>query len=339
MMKYVPILRGKEGEFTALQNLDGRFVNETCPLIQFLPDTNKKRKGDYLVKITSGLTRAWNFDGNLIYFDVSYLRNTSFIKNLLNALRDNEINLIPVVHPNSNHRYKELIQNGFLDNGLCIRTKKAYATPHNLNTSISGSMKEFNIKESEIDLLIDLQYIDNPDDIPIYQNTFFHLFDSIKNPQSFRRIIIGSGSFPADVYNFPVNKVSSKPRIEWILWGRIRNELKDFPLVYSDYGNIHPIYDPLAQVYEGSCSIKYTSKSDFYIFRGIKASAHIDGGGQYHQKSRELIENSVYDGRDFSWGDEHIYKCANYEISSGNVGTWVKYTLNHHFMKILDLLG
>jgi hypothetical protein len=339
MLKYVPILRGKVGEFAALQNLDGNVLYEICPFIQFLPDTNKDRVGDYLTNVISKLTNAWNFDGNLMYLDVSYLDNIKFISGLANSLKGNEINIIPVIHPNSMPEYIKMIKKGFLDNGICIRIKRAYASPDKLIETIQNSMMTLDITESEIDILIDLQYVDNEDDLPIYQNTFLRLYDSIKNPRRLRRIIIGSGSFPTDVADFPVNRISQIPRIEWSLWNRIKHDLEDFPVIYADYGNIHPIYNPLIQTFEGSCSIKYTSDSVFYIFRGIKASGHIDGGGQYHQKSSELISSPIYDGIDFSWGDENIYKCANHEISSGNAGTWVKYTLNHHFMKILDLFA
>jgi len=339
MIKYVPILRGKDGEFVALQNLDESVLSKICPLIQFLPDTNKKRKGDYLVKILSGLTSAWNFDGNLIYFDVSYLDELSIILNLAHGLRDFEINFIPVIHPKPSRKYLELLQNEFLGNGICIRIKREFATPDILNKIIDQCINTFQINETEIDILIDLQYIENERDLFIYQNTFSRLLESINNLDEIRRVIIGSGSFPTDVAKFRDNKISSIPRIEWSMWKRVKRELKGFPLIYADYGNVHPIYDPITTQFEGSCTIKYTSDSEFLIFRGIKASRHKEGGKQYHQKSKELIHHASYDGRDFSWGDEYIHRCANYEISSGNAGTWVKYTLNHHFMKVLTQLG
>lgn len=339
MIKYVPILRGKDGEFAALQNLDEAALSQICPLVQFLPDTNINRKGDYIKKVTSNLVNAWNFDGNLMYFDVSYLADINIITNLANILKGNDINIIPVLDPNSNEKYLELIPHGFLDKGVCIRIKRACATPRTLRNTIDATLMRYNIKSSEIDLLIDLEYIDDLNDLPVFQNTFLRLFESIKNPEDYRRIIIGDGSFPIDVAAFPPDKITSIPRIEWYFWRSVNKELDGFPIIYADYGNIHPKYDPYAQAFEGSCTIKYSSDRGFHIFRGKKASGHPDGGRQYHQKSRELIDSKFYDGKDFSWGDENIFKCANEEITPGNSGTWVKYTFNHHFMKIISLLG
>ncbi len=338
MIKYVPILRGKVGEFTALQNLVGNAINEICPLIQFLPDSNPDRVGNYLDKISLELANAWNFEGNLIYFDTSYLQDILFIAELIRKMKENEINFIPVIHPNSAEGYLDLIRNGNNNKGLCIRINTTVNRPEDLISTIDSTLEEFDTKESEIDLLIDLQYIDNEDNISHYKKTFLRFYNSLHRPKSFRRLIISAGSFPTDVNGVKVNTISRIPRIEGSLWEAVIHDLADASLIYGDYGNIHPLYNPMSKAYEGSCTIKYTSDSEFFIFRGKKASNSEEGSGQYHRKSKELINCLAYDGKDFSWGDEHIYKCANHDVSSGNAGTWVKYTLNHHFMKILDLL-
>jgi hypothetical protein len=285
------------------------------------------------------LANAWNFEGNLIYFDTSYLQDVNFIAELIRKMEENEINFIPVIHPNSTEGYLDLIRDGNNNNGLCIRIKTSINRPVDLITTINTTVEEFDIEKSKIDLLIDLQYIDNEEKLAQYKRTFFSFYNSLTSSKSFRRIILSAGSFPVDVNRFKVNRISRIPRIEESLWNIIKHDLGDTPLNYGDYGNIHPIYNPLSKAYEGSCTIKYTSDREFYIFRGKKASNSEEGSGQYHKKSKELISCHFYDGKDFSWGDEHIFKCANREITSGNAGTWVKYTLNHHFMKILNLLG
>jgi hypothetical protein len=337
MIKYVPILRGKPGEFSALQNLEEQVINEICPFIQFIPDTNPKRVGNYLDKLTVELANAWNFEGNLIYFDTSFLQDTPFISELIRKLEESEINFIPVIHPNSTQGYLDLIRDRN-NNGFCLRIKTPIYRPDKLIKTFDTILGKYDVKESEIDLLIDLQYIDNEDNLAHYKRTFFRYYNFLTRPKRFRRIILGAGSFPVDINRFKVNRISRIPRIEGSLWNVVKHDLADTHLTYGDYGNIHPIYNPLSKVYEGSCSIKYTSDTEFFIFRGMKASKVEEGSEQYHRKSKELISCPVYEGKDFSWGDEHIYKCANREITSGNVGTWVKYTLNHHLMKILDLL-
>jgi|WetSurMetagenome_2_1015567.scaffolds.fasta_scaffold00004_3 hypothetical protein len=337
MIKYVPILRGKPGEFTALQNLDGKALNEICPLIQFYPDSNPKRVGNYLDKLTLELTNAWNFEGNLLYFDTYFLKDTHFISELIRKLEESEINFIPVIHPDSIQEYLDLIQDRN-SNGYCLRIKTPNYRPEDLLKAIDTTLREYDLEESEIDLLIDLQYIDNEGYLAHYKKTFFRFFNSLTRPKRYRRIILSAGSFPVDINRFKVNRISRIPRIEDSLWNVLKHDLVDTNIIYGDYGSIHPLYNPLSKAYEASCSIKYTSDTEFYIFRGMRASKVKEGSEQYHRKSKELISCPVYDGKDFSWGDEQIYKCANREITSGNAGTWVKYTLNHHLMKILDLL-
>lgn len=339
MIKYVPILRGRPGEFSALQNLEGKALTEICPLIQFLPDSIPLRVGNYLDKISLELANAWSFEGNLIYVDTSYIQDYHFIAELIKKMEENEINFIPVIHPNSEEGYLDLIRNGNNKSGLCIRIKTPVYRSEDLIATIDATLNEFDTEESELDILIDLQYIDNEDLLAHYKRTFFRYYNSLPHPKNFRRIILSAGSFPTDVNRFKVNRISSIPRIEGSLWNVFKYDLEAASLTYGDYGNIHPVYNPMSKGYEGSCTIKYTSDTEFYIFRGMKASKVKEGSAQYHKKSEELISCPAFDGKDFSWGDEHIFKCANREITSGNAGTWVKYTLNHHFMKILDLFN
>jgi len=339
MIKYIPFLRGKTGEFVALQNLDEEVLDVICPLIQFLPDTNQKRAGNYLQKISSELINAWNFDGNLIYFDTNYLKDMHFIADLMRVLTDNGINLIPVIQPSSPEEYLNIVRDNHRDNGIGVRIQVGSYRPTDLISMLENVLNKFDIEISDIDLIIDLQYIDNEANIDRYKRTFFRFYNALPNPLSVRRIILSSGSFPVDVNEFRVNTISRITRIEESLWRAVRHDIGKAPLVYGDYGNIHPIYNPEAKAFPGSCTLKYTSDQDFYIFRGVKANKVEEGFEQYHTKSKELIRSAIYDGRDFSWGDEQIYKCAKHEITSGNAGSWVKYTLNHHFLKVIKMLG
>ena len=56
-------------------------------------------------------------------------------------------------------------------------------------------------------------------------------------------------------------------------------------------------YDPYAQAFEGSCTIKYASDRAFNIFRGKKASDTRKAVDNITKKSRELIDSKFYDGR------------------------------------------
>jgi hypothetical protein len=339
MIKYIPILRGKLGEFSALENIDEDNLYELSPLIQILPDRNLKRKGDYFKILSTKISKAWNFEGNLLFLDFKYTHDIEFIDKLLLKLSGNGLNIIPVISLASNDKYFEIIRKGYTANGLCVRLEKTHARPRKLSELLAKVSDEFEISENEIDILIDLGSITSHEDIFLYQNTFQMLYESIANRDNYRRIIISSGSFPEDVTSFKSNTITAINRFEWELWNNIKDEVNDPKLIYSDYGNIHPVFDPTIPGFPGSCSIKYTTENHFIIFRGIKASDHPEGGAQFHEKSRELISHECYDGRNFSWGDEFIYNCAHNNVTSGNLGTWVKVTLNHHLTKIVDILS
>jgi hypothetical protein len=43
-------------------------------------------------------------------------------------------------------------------------------------------------------------------------------------------------------------------------------------------------------------------------------------------------------GRDYSFGDEYIWRCAHYEAGTGNLGTWVEVDTNHHLVQTNHML-
>lgn len=326
-MKYVPILRGKMGEFTALRNLSIEEKKITRPLIQFFPDT-----------VSDRIRRAWNFETNMIYFDASFLPSITDIRGFCEALINQNINFIPVIHPNSPDRYLEYVRRNHLRNGICLRLNVPYLRPRFINTFIEDKKGYFDIEEPNIDLFIDLGFINIHGNVGLFQNIFSSIYDALPHAEIFRSIIIGAGSFPVNVASIPPDTVGVLHRSEWNVWNGINAEIKDGKFIYADYGNIHPNYDPEAETHLGSCTIKYTGENNFYVFRGRRTFEHPDGHGQYNNKSRLLVAHRCYDGRTFSWGDGYIDDCASDTDGPGNSTTWVSVTLNHHITKIIDLL-
>lgn len=107
------------------------------------------------------------------------------------------------------------------------------------------------------------------------------------------------------------------------------------------YRNKHPIYSDNG--FQGTCSLKYSTESDFVIYRGEKAQNHQEGNGQYILHAKELINNELYSGSQFSWGDQRISEIANEELQNrkrkpGSSTTWVEISQNHHITLMDSLL-
>jgi len=156
-------------------------------------------------------------------------------------------------------------------------------------------------------------------------------------------VIVAAGSFPENLGSLnPAGRVYRLNRYEWGLWTSLQsNKGVKGTVKYSDYGTKYPYYSEAN--FQGSCSIKYTQEDDFVIYRGQISSNHPDGNGQYLTFSGQLIASSDYSGATFSWGDARIDFYAQQNISdpkrkTGNAGSWVEISQNHHITLLTSLL-
>jgi hypothetical protein len=115
------------------------------------------------------------------------------------------------------------------------------------------------------------------------------------------------------------------------LWLGVASSLPELSVAYGDYGVIHPNFSLKAPATNANAKIRYTSSREHHIYRGYSLR---DGAKykQYHGLSQQVISASVYQGRDYSYGDEYVWRCANFEATSGSLGTWVEVDMNHHFV-------
>jgi hypothetical protein len=335
--KYVPLLKVKQGELEALGYLEQDIKKNTIPLIQFIEDTNLKRSGDYVDTIIRRLTKAWGRNDNILYFDVSNLKSIHLIRIFANQLVNFGRRFIPVVHYNYQDDYLALVKDNYLSNGICLRIKKSFMSPEMVNKFISAIRKNLEIKPENIDLLIDFEQI-TTEDVKNYQKIFLDLYNSVK-AMKLRRIIISAGSFPQKVSEVTQNKIGIIPRPEWELWNSISRKTKDSNLIYSDYGNQHPIYNEETAALERNCCINYTTDKEFIIFRDVNGNKDGNSGENYVKNSKLLIEHPFYEGKNYCWGDGYIFDCANKDVKYNGTPLWVKITLNHHLTKILNLLS
>jgi hypothetical protein len=113
------------------------------------------------------------------------------------------------------------------------------------------------------------------------------------------------------------------------LWLDVACSLPGLPIAYGDYGVIHPNFSLKAPAPNANAKIRYTSSRDHHIFRGHSLLEGLKYK-QYHGLARQVMGASIYQGRDYSYGDDYVWRCANHEATSGGLGTWVEVDMNHH---------
>ena len=179
--KYVPILKWKQGEQTALRELSTEISNSIIPLIEITPDFNIER-----------LEKSFNYWSNkYYYFDILpefYESNPEIYLRILEQLNPDYV--IPVLnHTNAFNliNYATELSN----NGIALRI--------NTDTISTLNIDLFNITQvinaNNIDLILDFKYIGNTSFDSLYSN-FLNFMSLIPNINEFRNIILSASSFP-----------------------------------------------------------------------------------------------------------------------------------------------
>ncbi|MDJ1504984.1 beta family protein [Xanthocytophaga agilis] len=380
---YSPVMKLRASEMQALKMLSTPVKENIIPVIQLLPIKDEIEQLKYLSTRVRELLGAFIGSNMKFYADFDLIESDSssdlsYISKFLSMVSQQQIGFIPVItFVQESPAYLQLIKDNYLHHGICVkppqyrlRTVAIDIFCNYLNDALSSYMKHFNIDESMVDILLDLNFIDHFDFDPsddgfTLPERIIQIISGISNKEKFRSIIISGGSFPEDLTGYVQDTETYSARHEWDIWKEIRAALPDLPLRYADYGNIHPTFNPQQESHQGTCSIKYTTEDDFLVYKGRLSNKHEDGHGQYVNKSKALLVNPVYSGPNFSWGDKMINDIANGitppvktrktltrrtstrkssnqtepKIPTGNAGQWVQFTFNHHMTKITQLMG
>ncbi|WP_425253045.1 beta family protein [Janthinobacterium sp. NFX145] len=336
---YSPVVKGKSIDLKSLNSANSHVRSLTKALVDVSPVPDDKTVDQHIEKTVTDIL-SLSSDVNIFvdfygFFPGQTDSNgeSAVIASYRNLWLENRA-LTPVYgfgrDENLWQRFCEVVD--AFNSGFCFRIEYEDLDDEAENTweNILVRSAALRLQPSQIDLFIDLRDIrnSNVDELQDIVTDFLAL-----QPQgiSYRSICVAGSSASKDVTVIARDTVGSIYRNELKLWARLKSDVpKCRDLIYGDYGIVHPNFMggiPCGKTV--NCKIRYTAGDKIFIFRG-----HVRSGDslQTHALARLLVNHEIYRGRDFSDGDEFIYKCAAEEVGPGNPGSWVFADLNHHLV-------
>lgn len=354
--KYLPALKAKMGELTALNYLDPKIKTEICPLLEipsvswdYSEDKPSKPIKSHLKDVISAIEKNWNKDFFLDFSDnlqIEAIENgIDLLSSFKEEAKDKNINYIPTIDFDKNmdenyiNSLKEIQEEK--QKGLCLRIKYSDLEDVVEPSKFEELLSLTKIPTSEIDLILDFGSINSYDsDKTLYLATRLVL-SSIPMISEWRTISVLASSFPFTLSGIPKNTIRPMNRVEWLSWVRLyekKDKLERLP-IYGDYSISHPeVVEIDPRVMSMSASIRYSSIEEWIIVKG--ESIKIGGFKQFPTLSKKLTLLPDYSGKDFSWGDGRIYDYANAtDDKSGNATTWRSIGNNHHFTLVTNQIS
>jgi T4 beta protein len=350
---YVPVLKGKEGEFAALEELSADVKAQIMPLIEipavpydYANERPAKDLDEHIRNIAQRIFRCWQ--SGPLYLDSPWFGEDEKISGgplaiaaVLADCRKLGVNAVPVISRTSSAEYKNAAAeySSLTDLGACIRLLvEDFEEDIDVDAEVEQLIRNFEGDAAKIDLLLDLEDLGADENRALLVARY--VLSMAPNPSQWRRVIVAGASFPEDLSDVGAETIATLPRREWDVWRALQRKPAKLPrkdLVYGDYAIAHPIpkeIDPRVMLM--SANIRYTA-SNWLVIKGRNVRHY--GFDQYFELCKVLVGRAEYSGRDFSWGDRYIDDCAAGMIGPGNATTWRKVGTNHHLTLVARTLA
>lgn len=339
--KYVPILKGKKGEFTALEKLPDGIKDAIIPVIDVVSLPGKSI--DEIVESVIGYFDSWD-KARLIYIDCYMIDDEGLLdngahpaKHLSESLLEKNFNVLPVFNNVLSLEHKQVIKELAEKIGEGTGLRIYDTTVEGINNKIEESLSFLNLAPEQIDLIIDLRSLIDADvqsKIEFVEN----LFDNLRYLSRWRSVVLAGGNFPIDLTDLTPDEVHHLERKAWSVWNGLVNtdELERIPS-FGDYAISHPkMSEPETDFFNASASIRYTHEKNYYVYRGRGTQQR--GFEQFFDISEALIYSSHYYGIEHCVGCEFINECATEKKKKGSLMTWRWVGTAHHITVVVNQL-
>lgn len=353
---YMPVLKGKAGEFQALKDLPPSTTRRILPLIEVPPLTVdaiteiEETIDEHIQKAIRGIrSSGWLadepmlIDTHMVSEELPNSEEAHPLAKLVRLGREAGRRLVPVTRLSSDSSYRNTLREMIAeDPQLCIRvTDEDVELGLNLGEAIHEFTEQVEIQPESVHLLIDFREIPL-DAVGRLALSFNSLLAIVSGIQRWRTVTLAGSSFPRDLSKMGRDSSESILRGEWRLYRQVKSLVEDqhnTRLVFGDYGVSHP--DPPPDIdprlMRPSANIRYTTSEAWMVLKG--SNVRENGFEQFHSLSEQIIGSEEFRGRDFSWGDNYIADCAIRQATTGNLTTWRRVGTNHHISVVVEQLS
>jgi hypothetical protein len=365
MKDYIPFLKLKGSEISALRDLSKKFKNDNfIAFFDFprkkpsksrredapLPKTKEELFANDIIKLKR------RFDINLKFLSEFYLDNYDLDDSINHNGKYNynsiikefgPCGMIPVMGLDRHAEHLKSIlsglKSGYINNNrIALRlTKDDFESFKFSKKDIVEVIKEVENKFQNIDLVFDCRFC-SPGSNAEYSLSISKFYkDAINDGFNFSRIIISGSSIPSSITEIVKPRTEKIIlREELIIYKSIKKYFADFKGFYlGDYTCVSPEYSDVELFDEDMDSVTtakliYPYDDSVYVLRGGRFKG--DRGQMKDLASKLVAKTHVFRGEKYSSGDRYIYEKSMGVGKSATASTIVSPLINLHLTYMLN---
>ena len=342
---YVPILKGKAGEFEALHQLDPGLKDRITPLIEVAPppwdydlDAPTKTLTQHFDGLAERLVSAWGADYE-IFLDLAALDSADRldtgvhpVAGLFDDTRAQGLQAIPTTGPDRDADYQTAVRDVATADGRGAAVRLRTEDIGDLTTlaaALDDLAHALDLEPGQLDLILDFGEI-TAGQAGTAELAARALLPTLPRLNEWRTLTLAAGAMPQTLTSIPTSTTGRLQRLDWILWRNLISggQLPRQP-AYGDYGIAHVAFldfDP--RFMQITAAIRYTTGDDWLIVRG--ATIKKAGGQQWFALAAQLTGRPEFAGSSHCQGDDFIDQCGGGTSGPGNLTTWRTVGTVHH---------
>lgn len=338
---YVPVLKVKRGEKSALQLVAPKLRAEITPLLEIVEwrgSTRKPTLSSHLDTAFRDLAKSLRLYPRC-FLDARELEpeGRAAADEVFDRAAREGLLFTPVTGLSRTSDVSAALRHG--NHGLAIRLTRDEFEDGNLPSLVQNFITRHAINRATTDLIVDLGPVGDMVADGVARFAIQFLAD-IPNPGRWRTLILSASSFPVSMGVVHRNSHSMEPRGEWVAWRDFLRSGRTVPRVptYSDCAIQHPLgvegYDP--RVMQVSACVRYALADDWLLIKG-ESTRRNPARRQFPQLAKKLVYGylrSHFQGTTHCQGCVSIKAAADGQPRLGSAEVWRRLGTVHHITEV-----
>lgn len=328
-LQYVPVLRWKSSERSALCKLTPDVKKRITPIFELVP-LDQEKKSVSMATQAKHIAEYWGWS-DLFFIDFRLLNESKAIHDLpifAKEAKARNLQVGFVTGLNWPAAYQSAVKASVEKSGgeLCFRISGYELRQGGFAQTLNNLLELFEKEPTDIHLVIDFQSISEP--LP----NLAVFLQAVPNLNEWRSFTVISGAFPKDLAAIKKNSQHEQPRNDWAVWKNYASAAKGRIASFGDYTIQHGVFEEHeGKHFNFSASIRYTAAEYWVIMRG-EGVKNENGAGfsQFPAQAELLRSRTEFCGPKYSEGDLYMDTMAQQFTKSGQLKNWLEASFNHH---------
>lgn len=341
---YVPVLKGRQGEFAALADVQPSTRQRILPLIEVVPGPADEPVAlRQVIDRTAKKLRPWA--GSRLLLDAGLLPADAELRDgfgavgyaVITALADG-VPATPVVRLNDEGQARADAATVHADtsSGIAVRLgpEDLDEDSEDIDNALTDLLRDLHISRAETDLVLDLGVVNGDLGVRAGARLAADALRGLSEVMDWRQLIVTAGAFPADLSAYSPWTIGEPNRYDAELYDHLqqRKRLERMP-TYGDYAIAHallatgPAFHPAPQ-------LRYTVADRWLALKGTRNDPRAND--QFYEVCERIAQHPEFVGASLGNADARISDPRGH--GPGNAATWRAIGTTHHLDYVVQRL-